>query len=652
MLVNGDLTYEADETFAVALSGATNARLADESGLGTIENDDAPPALTIDDVTVTEGDAGTTEATFTVTKTGATELPASVDFLTEDGTATAAFADAQPGSGFVTRNGSRLLLDGTPYRFAGLNIYNANSNGLCGGATDGTILDDAVVSIGPAGKGVVRAWFFQQLATSGGTRDWTAFDRTLNTLRARGVKVIATLIDQWGNCGSLDPTGAYKDEAWYATGYTEVDPIGTVSYRDWVAEVVDRYEDDPAILAWEPVNEPEVKPSVNAGCSTNAASILQAFMTDVTGVIRSIDSNHLVSSGVIGGGQCGAQFTEYADLHAIPTIDLCSYHDYGPGAPAVPMPGDPFNGLQFRLDQCAALGKPLIVGEVGLRPIDDGGEFADRAAALHAKLLRQVPAGVAGVVAWAWIGHGSTLDNFDIGSGDPLLDVLAGFGDYESTAGRLTLAPGETSKTITVDVLGDLLDEIDETYSVDLSGPVDATIGDPTGVGTIVDDDGEPALSIGDVSVAEGDSGQKAATFEVSLGAASGKTVTVGFSTSPGTATDPSDYATANGTLTFEPGQASKTITVDDQRRRRLRGRRDLHRHAERSDERHARGRQRARDDHERRRPAHALDRRRLGRRGRRRDDRLHLHGHEDGRDRAPGERRLRDRGRDGFRAE
>lgn len=62
----GYLTDEADETFFVNLTNATNASLADSQGRGTIIDNDNPPAFTINDVTATEGDTGTTSATFTV----------------------------------------------------------------------------------------------------------------------------------------------------------------------------------------------------------------------------------------------------------------------------------------------------------------------------------------------------------------------------------------------------------------------------------------------------------------------------------------------------------------------------------------------------------------------------------------------------------
>ena len=61
--------------------------------------------------------------------------------------------------------------------------------------------------------------------------------------------------------------------------------------------------------------------------------------------------------------------------------------------------------------------------------------------------------------------------------------------DYTDTSGTLTFAPGETSKTITVDVTGYIPVESDETFTVDLSNPTNATILDSQGTGTILNDD-------------------------------------------------------------------------------------------------------------------------------------------------------------------
>ena len=321
-------------------------------------------------------------------------------------------------SPFVKRAGTKLTLGGNPYRFTGLNIYNANSRGSCWYAmSSGPTLGSSLDAIGPR-KEAFRAWFFQSQATTAGHRDWSAFDHTLSVARSHGVKVIVTLANQWGDC---EP-GGYKTDGWYTGGYRQRDPGAVASYRGWVKQVVTRYRGNPTILAWQLMNEAEVKPGRDApNCSANAATILKSFATDVSGLIKSIDRNHLVSLGTIGGGQCGAQEAEYRVLHSVPTIDLCEYHDYQPHDP---IPGDEFNGLQVRINQCKALHKPLFVGETGIIPNDVGGTLAARAAALDAKLSAQFSAGIVGNLAWAWSKLGSTLDDYDVGAGDPALKKL------------------------------------------------------------------------------------------------------------------------------------------------------------------------------------------------------------------------------------
>lgn len=71
-----------------------------------------------------------------------------------------------------------------------------------------------------------------------------------------------------------------------------------------------------------------------------------------------------------------------------------------------------------------------------------------------------------------------------------------------------------------------------------------------------------PSLTINDVTVTEGNSGTTAATFTVTLSSAYNQTVTVGYATMDGTAVAGSDYQVSSGTLTFSPGQTSKTISV------------------------------------------------------------------------------------------
>jgi hypothetical protein len=114
----------------------------------------------------------------------------------------------------------------------------------------------------------------------------------------------------------------------------------------------------------------------------------------------------------------------------VAALDLCEYHDYTPNQP---IPGDQWNGLQVRLNQCSELGKPLLVGEMGVKPNDVGGTLQARANVVAAKLCAQFNAGVAGVMLWAWSKDGSLLNNFDIGPGDPVLSVLSPWSDPSTT---------------------------------------------------------------------------------------------------------------------------------------------------------------------------------------------------------------------------
>ncbi len=139
--------------------------------------------------------------------------------------------------------------------------------------------------------------------------------------------------------------------------------------------------------------------------------------------------------------------------------------------------------------------------------------------------------------------------------------------DYQAASGTLTFTAGQTTKTITVAVNGDTVVEADETFAVNLSNPTNATISDAQGVGTITNDDQpppgpQPSLSINDVAVKEGDSGTTNAIFTITLSSVSSSSVTVFYVTSDHTATAGSDYVSNSGSVTFAPGQTSKTVTI------------------------------------------------------------------------------------------
>ncbi len=134
--------------------------------------------------------------------------------------------------------------------------------------------------------------------------------------------------------------------------------------------------------------------------------------------------------------------------------------------------------------------------------------------------------------------------------------------DFSAAAGTVTFNPGEVSKQIAVQVAGDVAIEPNETYSVNLSNPTNATIaGAGFGLGTITDDDAR-TISIGNVTVNEGNAGTVNAVFTVTLSASSANTITVSYATADGSAAAPADYFSVSGAVTFSPGETTKQIIV------------------------------------------------------------------------------------------
>lgn len=133
--------------------------------------------------------------------------------------------------------------------------------------------------------------------------------------------------------------------------------------------------------------------------------------------------------------------------------------------------------------------------------------------------------------------------------------------DFIQSQGTLIFPEGNTSQTLAVSLLGDNLQEGNETFTVTLSNPVNASLGDPTGIGTILDQD-IPVLDIRDASTLEGDSGSSTLNFGVFLSKPSTSEIRVSFITSPDSAHSGSDYIHQVGQLIFAPGETTKIISI------------------------------------------------------------------------------------------
>lgn len=136
--------------------------------------------------------------------------------------------------------------------------------------------------------------------------------------------------------------------------------------------------------------------------------------------------------------------------------------------------------------------------------------------------------------------------------------------DYVAASGTLTIPAGAQSGEVAIDLIGDGLDEENESLVVTFAHAVNATLGAPgTALATIIDDDDPPAVAVHDaVAVTEGTGAGATLTFPVTLSAPSGRTLSVEYATSPGTATAPADYAAVSGRITFAPGEVSRDVLV------------------------------------------------------------------------------------------
>jgi predicted outer membrane repeat protein len=135
--------------------------------------------------------------------------------------------------------------------------------------------------------------------------------------------------------------------------------------------------------------------------------------------------------------------------------------------------------------------------------------------------------------------------------------------DYTTASGSLAFNPGETTKTLRVPIVSDTLFEQNETFFVNLTAPTNAALGSSQGTTTILNDD--PAslrVSINNISLTEGNQGNKNAAFTVSLSSKSKKAVSVNYATANQTAIAGSDYTAQTGKLTFKPGETRKTINI------------------------------------------------------------------------------------------
>jgi len=333
----------------------------------------------------------------------------------------------------VAEVGGQLLLNGRPHFFTGINAYNATTdwsvNYGCGSMIDNL---DTLFSALPA-HSLVRTWAFQALGFNNRTThkiDFAAIDRVVDAAKAHHDYLILALSDQAGTCDDWH----FHDAAWYAGGYRRSyndDGRGlatSMSYVQWVKTVVRRYRHSRTVAIYEPVNEPEASncaPGLHGGhcyghntCTRGATRVLRTFFDRIGGVIKRIDPRALVSSGTLGGTQCGVAGNGFRRINASPHVDIATLHDYG--YPTIASTG----GLLDRSAQAAALGKVFLVEESGIDASVSGVGCmtpAARATAFAAKERAARRVGADGYLPWMFGLAPSSSCSSGIAPGDPLL---------------------------------------------------------------------------------------------------------------------------------------------------------------------------------------------------------------------------------------
>jgi LmbE family N-acetylglucosaminyl deacetylase len=560
VVVLDDAIFEGTEALSLELTSASNASIADNQGVITIGENDPAPSLTITDVTVTEGHAGTSNAVFTVNLSVAIGQPVTVDFATGGAT-------AQPGQDFVGATGTLTFAPGITSQTVlvsvlgdvvdeadetfTVNLGTPTNATLADAQAIATILDDDVmpsiaiadVTVSEGSGGSTNAVFTVSLsaastqaisvnyATADSTAtapgDYTAVSATLVfdagvTSQAISIPVASDLLDEPNEAFLLNLSGAVNA--------TIADPDGSATITD---------DDGAAALSITDV-------TVTEGNAGTANAVFTVSLSAASG--HPISVNYATADGT-------ASAVDYTATSGTLVFD--------PGVTTQTVTTSALGDLldeaneAFFVNLSAAV-NATIADAQGVATITD-----DDASPTLAITNATVTEGNAGTVNAVFTVSLSAASGRTVTANYATANSTATApADYTASSGTVTFAAGSTSQTVTVAVVGDLLDEANETFAVNLTAPANATFADAQGVGTITDDDATPTLAIGDVTVTEGNAGTVNAVFTVSLSAASGRTVTANYAAANSTATAPADFTAASGTVTFAAGSTSQTVTV------------------------------------------------------------------------------------------
>lgn len=569
IVVNGDLLNEADETLMVSLSSAVGATIADADGEGSIGNDDDLPSISLAGTTATEGNTGTSLVDLTVTLSEPSGQSVTVDWATLDDAAIAG-EDYATGSGTVTFEPGetshiiQVTLTGDtldePEESFDVELTDP-LNAELGNATAAVNItddDDAPVlaigdaSIAEGNAGTTNATLTVNLSAPSGytvTVDYASADGTA-TSPGDYTAATGTLTFVPGETSKMVPVALLGDAV------AEFDERLSVSLSNPSNATIGTADGDLSILNDDGVFsgitiDDVIVAEGNAGTSlaTFTVTLSEASTSDITVDYVATDGTATLGGDASSGGldfvAASGSLTFLAG-ETTKTIDVTINGDFvfeSDETFTVNL-SNPVNGGIIDAEGLGSITNDDTAPEISLGDVAVAeGASGTRAASFVVTL--SAPSGLETSVEFATAdGTASEPD------------------DYTAATGTLLIPAGETSAIVMVSVQGDLSNEDNETIELNLSNPDNATIDDAQGIGTITNDDPVPQVSIGDVTVAEGNSGTRTASFSVSLSAPSGRDVSIDWATANGSALAGQDYVAASGTLDFQAGTDVQVVTV------------------------------------------------------------------------------------------
>jgi DNA-binding protein len=566
--ISGDTKPEADETFTLTLSTPVNATIVDATGVGTIANDDPFPTLSINDVSLPEGNSGATVFGFQVTLSGVSGQTVTVQYVCVNGTATPNDSDYVSGAGtlsFSPGTTSRpipITVNGDTKNEAdetftvvlsnpvGATLADASGTGTIlndDGALPGLTIGNVSTAEGNSGtKGLVfainlSAASAQPVSVNYATQDGSATDADNDYEPVWGMKTLNP--GETSAQVSVTINGDTKSEADETftvhlsnptnAAITDADAVGTITNDDAVPTLsisdVSQEEGDSGATVF----------NFQVTLSAVSGRNVTVQYTTQNGSATTADNDYTAANGTLtfppGLTTQGIAISVKGDTKNEPNETFAVVLSNPSGATLADS-----SGVGGILNDDNPLPTVSIADVTGAEGNSGTKSFAFQ-------------------VTLSSASSGTVAAQFATQNGS----ATVADGDYAAASGTLIFDPGETSKTVSVTVNGDTKPESDESFAVALSNPTNATLGDAQACGTITNDDGLPSLSVNDVTHNEGNSGQTAFVFTVSLSPASGQTVAVQYATQNGTATGGADFvATSGHTLTFNPGETTKTAAV------------------------------------------------------------------------------------------